>query len=656
MAFYLEKAIFVNRAPFEHLELNFKANGINVLSAINGNGKTTILSHITDAFYELAKKVFHNEFEGRENKYYRISSPLFNINISSSSYVYLRFKHNDINVDYVDIRNKCTEEQYNSAINLDSKIPYHRINTAFGNSNNIKLWSIDDKQIIENEIFARSILTYFPSYRYETPNYLNNTYDIKLDYSIKSKFSGYLDNQIEVVSDLPSLVNWFLDVLLDMKLNEETRLYKSGNNLIPITLPAKEKTFVWNNLNNIVSSSLSSKHYRGIVRLGIGTRNSGSTRVAIMNDINIDGKNISKTICPSIFNLSAGELSLISIFGEILHQADNNETNIKLESINGIVLIDEVDKHLHITLQKEILPKLFNLFPNIQFIISSHSPFLNMGLADEALERTQIVDLDNGGVVCEPTNNDLYKEVYNMMVYENQRFAEKYKELELKIAAIDKPIIITEGKTDYRHIKNAIKVLGITDIDVDFYEVPDDWGDSKLQTMLENISKIKQRNIIIGIFDRDNPTYLKYVDAENQQYKSFNDSNVYAFAIPLVNNELYGDSISIEHYYKKDNLLKVDSNERRLFLGDEFYTTGNSIDGKYQTKISNIQHKVKINGIIDEKVYLSTDLQQTKNIALSKNAFTKLIESDSEYCKDFDFGNFNQIIDIIRNIIYNPLY
>ena len=68
MAFYIEKAIFVNRAPFKHLELNFKANGINVLSAINGNGKTTILSHITDAFYELAKKVFRNEFEGRENK------------------------------------------------------------------------------------------------------------------------------------------------------------------------------------------------------------------------------------------------------------------------------------------------------------------------------------------------------------------------------------------------------------------------------------------------------------------------------------------------------------------------------------------------------------------------------------------------------------
>ena len=62
MAFYLEKAFFINRAPFEHLELNFKDKGINVLSAINGRGKTTILSHIVDAFYELARPNFENEF------------------------------------------------------------------------------------------------------------------------------------------------------------------------------------------------------------------------------------------------------------------------------------------------------------------------------------------------------------------------------------------------------------------------------------------------------------------------------------------------------------------------------------------------------------------------------------------------------------------
>lgn len=647
MGLYLKKAIFVNRAPFEHLELNFKEKGINVLSAINGKGKTTILSHITDAFYELAKKAYRNEFEGKENKYYRISSPLYNINFATPSFVYLRYDLDGRNIDYVDIRNKCTKEQYDSVVDLESKIPFENFKSSLESSNNVKYWSLIDGNEIQKKIFNKSIVTYFPSYRYETPSYLNDPYDIKLDYAIESRFSGTLDNPIEVVSDIHSLVNWFLDVLLDMKLNEETRLFRNEGAIIPVTIPAKEKAFVWDHLNTIVSSSLSSKHYKGTIRLGIGSRNSGGTRVVIMNDV--DEKHI--VICPSIFNLSAGELSLISIFGEILHQADNIHNNIELKEISGIVLIDEVDKHLHITLQKEVLPKLFNLFPNVQFIVSSHSPFLNMGLADEALDRTQIIDLDNNGVVCEPTNNELYKEVYDLMVEENQRFADKFNELKKKVRTTNKPIIITEGKTDYRHIKNAINILRRTDIDIDFFEVPDGWGDSKLKTLLDNLSLIKQKNIVIGIFDRDSPDYLKYVDADKNKYKSFGDSNVYAFAIPLVNENIYGSAISIEHYYNKEDLLKVDNKtNRRLFLGSEFYKVGNSIDGKYQTKISKIDHKVEINGIIDDKVYSRDDLEQKTNVALTKNAFTELIENDKDFSKDIDFSNFNKIIDVILEI------
>ena len=42
----------------------------------------------------------------------------------------------------------------------------------------------------------------------------------------------------------------------------------------------------------------------------------------------------------------------------------------------GIVLIDELETHLHIELQKKILPFLTDFFPNIQFIITTHSPFV----------------------------------------------------------------------------------------------------------------------------------------------------------------------------------------------------------------------------------------------------------------------------------------
>ena len=89
---YLEKIIFDNRAPFEHLEIDLKNSGVNVITAINGKGKTTILSHIADAFYELARPAYPQEFEGKENKLYRVSSPLYNITSSKPSIVYFRFK------------------------------------------------------------------------------------------------------------------------------------------------------------------------------------------------------------------------------------------------------------------------------------------------------------------------------------------------------------------------------------------------------------------------------------------------------------------------------------------------------------------------------------------------------------------------------------
>lgn len=479
---------------------------------------------------------------------------------------------------------------------------------------------------------------------------MNDPYNIKLDYAIKSKFSGYLDNQIEVVSDLPSLINWFLDVLLDMKLKEETRLYKDdNNNIIPLTIPPQERTYVWDNLNKIVSSALSSKSYDGIVRLGIGTRNSGSNRIAIMNDV---PPNTSLCICPSIFNLSAGELSLISIFGEILHQADNNQNNIQLNNINGIVLIDEVDKHLHITLQKDILSQLFNLFPNIQFIVSSHSPFLNIGLAETASERSQIIDLDNNGITCSPTNNALYKEVYDMMVNENNQFAQKYHQLEGSLKAIRKPLVITEGKTDIKFIQKAKDVLEANDIDFDVItqdQQPD--GDSNLQKMLEQLCKIRRPFPIIGVFDRDIDSTVKKMDVGEDKYKNYGNG-VYAFCIPIPKDrEDKGQTrISIEYLFSDEEIKSpVDKDGHRLFFGSEF--TRHSMlhnenanwsllmpDGKGKDKI------IENNG--GQAVYDEND----NNLLAKKEDFANAIVNDMINISNDSWENFRPILEKIKKI------
>ena len=53
----IEKAIFVNRAPFKKVEFDFLESGVNVLSGINGRGKTTVISHIVDLLAELKNRL-----------------------------------------------------------------------------------------------------------------------------------------------------------------------------------------------------------------------------------------------------------------------------------------------------------------------------------------------------------------------------------------------------------------------------------------------------------------------------------------------------------------------------------------------------------------------------------------------------------------------
>ena len=630
MKLYIEKIILINRAPFDKLSVDFRENEIAVLTAVNGSGKTTLLSHIVDAWHEMAKPHFSNEFEGRENKYYRLSAGINNLDINKPSFVYIRFKSIDGNFDYIDIRNKCNEQEYDDAIEIENKIPFAEINTAFRGSNNIKLISQNFTKEIAEKMFSNNIVTYFPAYRYEVPGYLNDPYKMTLDFTKSSSFSGYLKNQLEVITGLPQLANWIMDIALDMTLNPNQ----------------SNVTTLWSNLNKIITQTLISKNL-GQLRFGIGQRGMGATRIQIVKST--DGI----SLYPTIFNLSSGESAILCLFGELLRQADNNQNNIILSAITGIVLIDEVDKHLHIKLQKEVLPQLFKLFPNIQFILSSHSPFLSIGLAEEVRDRTRIIDLDNLGISSDPESNELYTEVYNMMIGENDRFKEKFNSLNQIIQSNNIPLVITEGKTDSQHLKKAFLMLNIQNCDIEFYEIVGDWGDSKLKVLLEQLSKVKQSRKIIGVFDRDDNAIVLDIEKNGQTFKDFGN-NVFGLCIPLTNGDIYGNLISIEHYYPQELLQKVDENNRRLFLGSEFYITGNSKDGLHQTKTSKIQNKVSNNGIIDEKIYLKEDLQQLDSVALSKSNFADLIENNSDFIGDFNFSSFNLIFDRVKEILLIP--
>ena len=75
---------------------------------------------------------------------------------------------------------------------------------------------------------------------------------------------------------------------------------------------------------------------------------------------------------------------------------------------------------------KDVLPQLIETFPKVQFIVTSHSPFFALGMAECNNEKANLFDLDNGGIKCSPIENDLFQEVYRSTVSENEQFYHRY--------------------------------------------------------------------------------------------------------------------------------------------------------------------------------------------------------------------------------------
>ncbi|EJH9614106.1 ATP-binding protein [Escherichia coli] len=78
--------------------------------------------------------------------------------------------------------------------------------------------------------------------------------------------------------------------------------------------------------------------------------------------------------------LSSGFSSVLSIYADLLVKVELEK--LARHEISGIVLIDEIDAHLHVTLQKKVFSFFSSAFPNIQFIITTHSPFVVQSVSD----------------------------------------------------------------------------------------------------------------------------------------------------------------------------------------------------------------------------------------------------------------------------------
>jgi energy-coupling factor transporter ATP-binding protein EcfA2 len=96
--------------------------------------------------------------------------------------------------------------------------------------------------------------------------------------------------------------------------------------------------------------------------------------------------------------LSDGQLRLASIFCDLAMRCAALNSHLGeacITETTGIVTIDELDLHLHPKWQRDVVSDLLRTFPKVQFIVTSHSPFL----LQAAFEFGKVVELTTGKFV-----------------------------------------------------------------------------------------------------------------------------------------------------------------------------------------------------------------------------------------------------------------
>ena len=166
----------------------------------------------------------------------------------------------------------------------------------------------------------------------------------------------------------------------------------------------------------------------------------------------------------------------------------------------------------------------------------------------------------------------------------------------------------------------------------------------RLPNIISNIKVVPNNHKIIAIFDTD-----KKIVKEGVPYEKMGN-NVYQCAIP--DPQKYGCGISIEMMYPEDDIKKLDNNNRRLFLTNEFSTRSGALLSNHSIICRNKtltdaekNNRVKI---VDFGVI---DVETDENIALSKEDFATNILNRTPPFDNVNVEGFRALFETINLII-----
>ena len=169
--------------------------------------------------------------------------------------------------------------------------------------------------------------------------------------------------------------------------------------------------------------------------------------------------------------LSSGNLLLIERLIGLIRRLYgicelNNRPVSELTQIEGILLIDEIENHLHPKWQKSVMEIIQTTFPNLQIIITTHSPFIVSSVKDATIYVCK--SMTDHSVIEDETNdysNLPVDEVLNTPVFSVGPFNDEITELLRK-----RKVAIQAGKNEEAE-RYAQLLLEINDDYFTFYKV-----------------------------------------------------------------------------------------------------------------------------------------------------------------------------------------
>jgi hypothetical protein len=469
---YLRECLIENIGPIASLDVSFSFDAAGkpkpvILVGKNGTGKTIVLAYILDALSELAKLCFSDVVVGQQ----RIEAPFIKTTSSADcrslcgkSLCLLEFSDSVNHLSYVEKLGEVDGASYAS-----------RVGERF---RAVQFWpakDADPKKVAgEKEqiasFFGSGAVCFFPSSRHEPPHWLNPA-SVKDEPLFRDhvRMQGELGKPLIVERVGESTRQWVMDVMLDSLFDGTfvrlTEVFIDGQP--QQSSDPNELTWV----AKLDSSNLDNKKLLAIARHNVETvlravLEDNSARLVLNYRADTHGRVAihlkDGVIVPSLKHLSAGQSLLFNMFATIIRYADRSDMHksIRTYEIDGVVLIDEIDAHLHSDLQYDVLPRLIKLFPKVQFIVTSHAPLFLLGMEREfGSDGVQILEMPTGQNI----GTERFEEFRRSFDYYRQTKAFE-EEVEKQVRAGSEPLVLTEGYTDAEYIRTALELLGHADL------------------------------------------------------------------------------------------------------------------------------------------------------------------------------------------------